>query len=186
MTGAIPFAAMSTATSQEVDRAMAEIAALLCGVFLGAIVSGIAGFAFSAVAGAILLHVFSPAFAIPLLMICSVITQVATLTALRRSIRWNETLFLLVGGAVGVTVASMFFSAVSANARRTAFGAFLVAYSAYQILKRVRVSERIGGPFVESAFGFAAGSWAPSPRHPVQSQPSCASCEAEQRSSSAG
>ena len=44
----------------------AEIAALWTAVFLGGVVSGFSGFAFSAAAGAILLHVFEPMAAVPL------------------------------------------------------------------------------------------------------------------------
>ena len=45
---------------------------LSAGVFAGALVSGAAGFAFSAVAGAMLLHVLPPLEAVPLMMICSI------------------------------------------------------------------------------------------------------------------
>ena len=55
-------------------------------VFAGAFVSGLAGFAFSAVAGAILLRIFQPLEAVPLMMACSVGVQAANLWALRRSI----------------------------------------------------------------------------------------------------
>jgi len=44
-------------------------------VFAGAIVSGLAGFAFSAVAGAFLLHVFPPTEALPLMVVCIIIVQ---------------------------------------------------------------------------------------------------------------
>ena len=58
-------------------------------VFAGAFVSGLAGFAFSAVAGAILLRIFQPLEAVPLMMACSVGVQAANLWALRRSIEWR-------------------------------------------------------------------------------------------------
>jgi uncharacterized protein len=41
-------------------------------VFAGAFVSSLAGFAFSAVAGAILLRIFQPMEAVPLMMACSI------------------------------------------------------------------------------------------------------------------
>ena len=49
------------------------------GVFAGATVSGLTGFAFSAVAGAILLHIMAPIEAVPLMMICSVLVQITNL-----------------------------------------------------------------------------------------------------------
>jgi len=46
---------------------------LLCAaVFAVAFVSGLAGFAFSAVAGGIILHMLEPLEAVPLMMACSV------------------------------------------------------------------------------------------------------------------
>jgi hypothetical protein len=44
-------------------------------VFAGAFVSSLAGFAFSAVAGAILLRIFQPMEAVPLMMACSIGVQ---------------------------------------------------------------------------------------------------------------
>ena len=41
-------------------------------VFAGAFVSSLAGFAFSAVGGAILLRIFQPMEAVPLMMACSI------------------------------------------------------------------------------------------------------------------
>jgi len=58
-------------------------------VFLGAFVSGFAGFAFSAVAGGILLHMLVPTEAVPLMMACSLGVQATTLYVLRKKIVWN-------------------------------------------------------------------------------------------------
>ena len=70
-------------------------------VFAGAFVSGLAGFAFSAVAGAILLRIFQPLEAVPLMMACSVGVQATNLCALRRNIQWKESLVLVLGGLAG-------------------------------------------------------------------------------------
>ena len=74
-------------------------------VFAGAFVSSLAGFAFSAVAGAILLRIFQPMEAVPLMMACSIGVQAANLWALRRNIQWEGSLLLIVGGALGIPVA---------------------------------------------------------------------------------
>ena len=59
------------------------------GVFAGAVVSGLVGFAFSAVAGAFLLHVLPPLEAVPLMMACSIVTQGIPLVALRGTVQWR-------------------------------------------------------------------------------------------------
>src|SRR5260221_926992 len=74
-------------------------------VFAGAFVSGLAGFAFSAVAGAILLRIFQPLEAVPLMMACSIGVQAANLWALRRSIQWGGSLLLIIGGVLGSSLA---------------------------------------------------------------------------------
>jgi uncharacterized membrane protein YfcA len=80
---------------------MSDIAAYLvlsAGVFAGAFVSGLSGFAFSAIAGAILLHVFPPIEAVPLMMACSITVQAANLFALRKSMQWKTSLVFIAGG----------------------------------------------------------------------------------------
>ena len=59
-------------------------------VFAGAIVCGFAGFAFSAVAGAILLHVMPPKEAVPFMMVCSVLLQGAAMLVLREHLQWRR------------------------------------------------------------------------------------------------
>src|SRR5215470_18962082 len=78
---------------------------LSAGVFAGALVSGLMGFAFSAVAGAVLLHVLPPTEAVPLMMACSIITQSMSLFALRRSLQWRGSAGLIAGGMVGIVPA---------------------------------------------------------------------------------
>ena len=74
-------------------------AILVLAVFLGAIVQGFSGFAFSAVAGAILLQVQAPGLAIPLLMICSLMIQAYVLVRLRTTLSLHGSLPYLIGGA---------------------------------------------------------------------------------------
>jgi uncharacterized membrane protein YfcA len=84
-------------------------------VFCGAFVSGLAGFAFSAVAGAILLHVLPPLEAVPLMMACSITVQATNLWALRKSIRWKQSSVLVVGGLLGVPIAVWLLQAADAQ-----------------------------------------------------------------------
>src|SRR5437763_15784073 len=95
--------------------AFAPYFALSAAAFAGAFVSGLAGFAFSAVAGAILLHVLPPLEAIPLMMACSITVQATHLWALRRSIRWKHSSGLVVGGLLGVPIAVWLLRAADAR-----------------------------------------------------------------------
>jgi uncharacterized membrane protein YfcA len=73
-------------SNEGVDHEWRAFLLLSAAVFLGGFVSGFAGFAFSAVAGGILLHTLLPMEAVPLMMACSVGVQATNLWALRREI----------------------------------------------------------------------------------------------------
>jgi uncharacterized protein len=136
----------------------AEIAALSTAVFLGGVVSGFSGFAFSAAAGAILLHVFEPIAAIPLMMCCSIASQIMSLMTVYRFIRWRELAPLLIGGMAGAAVAVPFMAAIEPGPFRIGFGVFLEGYALYMLIRR-----RTKGPIhavhsaTHSVIGFTAG-----------------------------
>ncbi len=104
-------------------------------VFFGAFVSGVAGFAFSAVAGAILLHVLQPMEAVPLMMACSVGVQAANLWALRQEIRWGESLVLTIGGLLGLPLALWALRNTDARTFQQIFGAIIATYAAWMLFR---------------------------------------------------
>lgn len=108
---------------------VASPAILAFGVFSGAFVSGFAGFGLAAAAGAVLLHVYEPATAIPLMMVCSVLSQTASLVALRKAIDWRSSLPFVAGGLIGVPLALAVFHRIDAATFRAGFGLFLVVYA---------------------------------------------------------
>src|SRR3954469_12388323 len=77
-------------SSREARVMFAPYVALVAAVFLGAVVSGFSGFAFSAVAGAILLRFVSPTTAVPLMMACSIATQALSMARLRQKLEWRR------------------------------------------------------------------------------------------------
>ena len=131
---------------------------LSAGVFAGAVVSGLVGFAFSAVAGAILLHVLPPTEAVPLMMACSLVPQIASLVTLRRSMKWRGSLTLIAGGALGMVPALYLLHHIDAATFRVGFGIFLATYAAYMLLRPAM--ERVGavpGRVRDAAIGFGGG-----------------------------
>lgn len=104
-------------------------------VFLGAFVSGLAGFAFSAVAGALLLHVLPPLEAIPMMMACSIAVQATNLWALRSSIAWKDSSTLVIGGVLGAPLATWLLHNIDAHILKDAFGALIALYAAYMLLR---------------------------------------------------
>jgi len=129
---------------------------LFFSMFAGTVVSSFSGFAFSPVAGVLLLTMFEPAVAVPVLMICSIFVQVTTLVHLRHGLKFGSTAMLL-GGACGVSLAMVLFHRIDAERFQLAFAVFLAAYATTMLLRphgRIRAG---GGPRTEMAVGFAGG-----------------------------
>ena len=131
---------------------------LSIGVFAGAVVSGLVGFAFSAAAGAILLHVLPPTEAVPLMMACSLVVQAASLVALRGTVKWRGSLVLTAGGALGVLPALYLLHNVDARMFRVGFGAFLAFYAAYMLLRpAIAYARDAPGRLRDAVVGFGGG-----------------------------
>src|SRR3954466_15444689 len=123
-------------TIAERARAMTDVSScflLSAAAFSGAVVSGLAGFAFSAVAGAILLHALPPMEAVPLMMACSVGVQGANLWALRKKLQGSGSLFLIIGGLLGIPIAVGILQRADSQSFRVGFGAVLTIYAAYAL-----------------------------------------------------
>ena len=108
---------------------------LSTGVFAGAVVSGLVGFAFSAVAGAVLLHVMPPTEAVPFMMACSLVVQFSSLVALRRTVKWRGSFGLIAGGVLGVVPALFLLHHIDPRTFRIGFGVFLAAYAGYMLFR---------------------------------------------------
>ena len=108
---------------------------LSAAAFSGALVSGLAGFAFSAVAGAILLHALPPLEAVPLMMASSVGVQAANLWALRNNIQWEGSLFLIIGGVLGIPISVCILQRADTQSFRVGFGVALVLYASHTLCR---------------------------------------------------
>lgn len=112
-----------------------HILLLWTAVFLGGVVSGFSGFAFAAIAGAILIHVYPPMAAIPLLMACGFINQIIAALYLRASIDWRGSLPFAIGGGVGLPIGVFLLSSANTSWFRAGFGLFLIGYSTFMIFR---------------------------------------------------
>lgn len=132
---------------------------LLCvGVFTGAFVSGLAGFAFSAVAGAFVLHVRAPTEAVPLMMACSIVVQGISLAMLRNTMTWQGSLAFVVGGVLGIPPALYLLQHVETSLFRVGFGIFLAAYAAYMLFRpAVALVRQVQSRRRDAMVGFAGG-----------------------------
>lgn len=128
------------------------------GVFAGAVVSGFTGFAFSAVAGAVLLHALPPSEAVPLMMICSILVQSVCLVSLRRHIQWRGSLMLVAGGLFGLPPALYVLLHADPTSFRIGFGLFLSAYAGFMLFRpALHYFKGVQGPGYDAVVGFLGG-----------------------------
>jgi uncharacterized membrane protein YfcA len=112
-------------------------AAVMGAVFAASTVSSIAGFAFSALCGALLFHLMdSPVYAVQVMIVCSIAIQLLGVAALRRSIDWRSLPAYLAGGVLGVPVGVYLLLHLSTGIYRDVIGALLIVYGGYLLLRR--------------------------------------------------
>jgi uncharacterized membrane protein YfcA len=120
-------------------------------------VSGLAGFAFSEVAGAILLHILPPTEAVPLMMICSLAPQAASLCTAHRSVDWKASFILIAGGLLGVPLAVYALQNIDTWSFRIGFGLFVAVYAAYMLCRPAITYVRQMNGLHHALVGFGGG-----------------------------
>jgi Sulfite exporter TauE/SafE len=116
-------------------------------ILLASAISSIAGFAFSAVCGAMLFHLSGdPVQIVQIMIVCSIANQTAMVFSLRRVIRWRELTPFLIGGAFGLPFGIAVLLKLDRHVYTHVLGAFLVAYGCYMLVRKpflTRVSRRL-------------------------------------------
>jgi uncharacterized protein len=112
------------------------VAYALVAVFVASTVSSIAGFAFSALCGAMLFHVIdSPVAVVHVMIVCSIAIQCLSVATLWRAIDWRNLGVFLVGGFLGVPAGVYLLLHLANAAYRIVIGGMLVAYGCYLLLR---------------------------------------------------
>jgi uncharacterized membrane protein YfcA len=133
------------------------VAFSLIAVFVASTISSIAGFAFSALCGALLFHLMdSPVYAVQVMITCSIAIQLLSVATLWRSIDWSSLPVFLVGGVIGVPAGVYLLLHLQTSAYRDIIGALLIAYGGYLLLRNP-VSKLRTGPLSDACAGFLGG-----------------------------
>jgi uncharacterized membrane protein YfcA len=112
------------------------VAYALTAVLVASTVSSIAGFAFSALCGALLFHLMdSPVYAVHVMVLCSIAMQLLSVASLWRTIDWRSLRVFLIGGFLGVPIGVYFLLHLPTSTYRTAIGGLLIAYGGYLLLR---------------------------------------------------
>ena len=128
---------------------------LLLGAVAGGFVSGLAGFGTALMALGIWLCVLPPSMAVPLVIICSIVGQTATLPSMWRSFDLSLVWPFLIGGIAGVPVGTALI--VHADPRIFKLSIGILLFPVALLLNRSPVAIRFGGKLADGAVGFAGG-----------------------------
>jgi uncharacterized protein len=129
----------------------------LIAILLASAASSIAGFAFSAICGALLFHLMdSPVYAVQVMIVCSIAMQMLSVAALWQSIEWRGLPVFLIGGVLGVPAGAWLLLHLSSGVYRDVIGGLLVAYGCYMLLQRPTRPLR-AGPVADAGAGFLGG-----------------------------
>lgn len=117
----------------------------LIAVFAASTVSSIAGFAFSALCGALLFHLMdTPVYAVQVMIVCSIAIQMLSVATLWRAIDWRSLGVFLIGGFLGVPVGVYLLLHLPTTTYRTVIGSLLIIYGSYLLLRPPVRALRLG------------------------------------------
>jgi len=131
-------------------------------LFLSGVVSGLAGFAFSAVAACVL-WLLPPLQAVPLVMLLSTCNQLMSISQLRREIRLFSTdehegaLPYIIGGLAGVPLGVALLRGLPTNWFAGGLGIFLVVYGVFMLTLPGWVRISLSGSKTAGGVGFLGG-----------------------------
>jgi len=109
---------------------------VMLSIFLAATISSIAGFAFSAIAGASLLHLINdPVEAVKVMIASSIAIQSYSVVAIWRTIDWQRLAPFLLGGALTIPAGIYLVLNAAAGAYWNGMGAFLVLYALIMLFR---------------------------------------------------
>jgi uncharacterized membrane protein YfcA len=129
---------------------------IMAAVALASVVSSIAGFAFSAVAGALLFHLMpDPVLAVQIMMVCSIANQAAMTWSLRSDVQGRSLGVFLIGGLLGLPLGVWLLLHANHAAYVRALGAFLLAYGIWMLLRRPVTLRQ--SPVLDFAIGWLGG-----------------------------
>lgn len=134
-----------------------HVLAIVVAVFVAALVSSVAGFAFSAICGALLApFVDSPVEAVQIMLVCSAVGQSYMVWCFRRDIDWRGLVPFLAGAVPGLPLGLFLLFNAEPRLYAKALGILLIVYAVVMLLRRPAVL-RVQHPVLDGVAGFLGG-----------------------------
>jgi uncharacterized protein len=124
--------------------------------FAGALIAGVAGFAFGLVASAIWLHAIAPAQSAALIAAFAIVIQGASLWKFRHAVQVSRLVPFFIGGALGIPIGAEILRWTPPSHMRTCVGLALVLFSVYSLV-RPKLPAVSGGKIADGVVGVASG-----------------------------
>jgi uncharacterized membrane protein YfcA len=130
---------------------------VMLAIFVAASISSIAGFAFSAICGAILFHLMvRPVHIVEIMILCSIAIQCLSVVTLKNAINVKHLARFVSGGIIGLPLGVYLLTHISSSIYMKCMGGFLVIYGSYMLVRRP-FAIRCAGFFGDYLAGFLGG-----------------------------
>jgi uncharacterized membrane protein YfcA len=139
------------------DIAVLDLALFVAATFVAALVTGVAGFAFGLIAAAVWLHVLTPLQTTTLIAAFGLIVQGYSVWKLRRAIKLQRLLPLLIGSLVGVPIGVAILRWTPVAELKIAVGICLVLFSLYTLARPQLGKVTAGGQLADGGVGVLNG-----------------------------
>ena len=124
---------------------VATYAILLAGALAGGFVSGLAGFGTALMALGIWLYILPPAIAVPLVLICSVGSQISTLPSMWKVLDFKLAWPFVAGGLVGMPIGALLVARADPQNFKLSVGVMLLVFPTALYFIRTPMAFRFGG-----------------------------------------
>jgi uncharacterized membrane protein YfcA len=133
-----------------------DLALFFVATLLGAVVAGVAGFAFGLIAAAIWLHIIPPTQSAPLIAAFAILIQGATLWKFRHDLQILRLLPFIAGGAVGIPLGAAALNWTSPDQMRAFIAVVLIVFSIYSLARPTLPAVK-GGTIADGVVGILSG-----------------------------
>jgi uncharacterized membrane protein YfcA len=128
----------------------------LLAAFLGAVTTGVAGFAMGLVVSGIWLHILTPVQTVTLMVSYSVLLQGYGVWKLRHALSWRKVAPFIISGTIGVPIGATLLAHINPGYLCAGVGLLLLLYSIYY-LARPALEPVQGGVPADLVIGFLNG-----------------------------
>ena len=138
----------------------------LTAVFVASTLSSIAGFAFSAICGAMLFHLLAhPVQVVQIMLVCSIAIQLLSVVTLRNAIDWKHLARFIGGGIVGLPLGIYLLTHLAPHLYLRCIGVFLIVYGMFMIVRRPPTTtfSNVLGDYIAGFLGGVTGGFAAFP-----------------------